>query len=72
MLTWGSRIFGTAVALSELILSGKRDREGREVLKKAGLPELYIATPERLRSTENRCLDGVIQPSPQAAVKAKL
>jgi hypothetical protein len=67
-----SRILGSSVALSQLMLSGKGLNNGHEVLLAAGLPELYVPTLERISRKENSVLDGLIRPSPGKDVKAKL
>lgn len=64
-----SRILGSAVALSQLLLSGKHGEEGMEVLKQAGLPGLYCITEDRLTSKENLVLEGIQNVEP---VKARL
>jgi len=55
-----------------MLLSGKNEQEGVDVMLRAGLPELYVPTNRRMASKENSVLDGMAKPSAAKDVKAKL
>jgi hypothetical protein len=54
-----SRVFGSAKATVDLILSGKQGEDARKTLVESGLPRAFVLTSDRLASERNYLAESV-------------